>query len=65
MPKVALKSHKQAVYIQSSKETDMYWQCGQWVKGMKNATRYYDAQEADMVVALRSLHDVEIIEAIS
>ena len=65
MSKTILREHKQKVYIRSTRKDDlsMYWQCGQWVNGVANATRYYDAQEADMVIAFRNLHDVEIVEA--
>ena len=58
-----LKKHNNAVYIKSTREKDEYWQCGQWVRGVENATRYFDVSEAEMVIALRSLHNVEIIKA--
>lgn len=56
-------STRTAVIIKSTTEDNTYWQCGMWVRGKQNATRYVDSNEANGVIQLRSLHDIEIIEA--
>lgn len=49
------------VCIKSIKDRDTYWQCGQWVTGIENATLYRDEEEANKVILTRNLHDVEVI----
>ena len=57
-----LKRHNSEIYIRSTKDPSQFWQCGVWVVGERNATRYIDRDAAEKVIALRSLHNVEIIE---
>lgn len=38
-----------------------FWQCGMWVKGIHNATKYPSESEADAVKATRNLHNGTVV----
>lgn len=40
-----------------------WWQCGVWVESIHDATTYTCHDEAEKVILLRSLRDVDIIDA--
>lgn len=40
-------------YSISDIATRRYWQCGSWVFGLQNATKYRNKDDADGVIALR------------
>ena len=39
-----------------------YWQCGQWVSRLVDATKYPSEDEAHSVIAMRQLNNVNVIE---
>ena len=61
MPKVKIpNAAEECFYIRSTRDENSYWQCGQWVTGVNNATKYPSVQEAECVASLRSLRNIEI-----
>jgi hypothetical protein len=60
MAQARIASHNGNFVIKSNRQPDTYWQVGQWVQGVSNATLYSDENEASMVIALRNIRDATI-----
>jgi len=59
-PLSKIKRHNGTAVIMSTRDPDSYWQCGQWVTGIENATTYCTDDEAYCVISMRSLRDVVV-----
>lgn len=64
-PTPAIKKHNGRVVIRSVRDFNSYWQCGQWVDGIENATKYANEEQAEFVVGLRNLRNVEVLTHIA